>query len=151
VDLAYVARAAFAAAYLGGQGVLVLTAGARPDHAFGFRMFPEASTLEVRLSRDLGGGRLVPVRDGAWQARDPSGKIVRFDWHDRVREPALGVFDRVIFASYGADAQLARLKAALDDVATHIDADTETRALVLDVAVRKNGRDPKLVHLVHAR
>ena len=150
MDFGFAAKVAFATVYVAGQGALVLTAGQRPDRAFGFRMFPEASTLEVSLWREAGAGR-IPVRDGIWYAKDSAGRSRRFDGHDRVREPALGTFDRVLFASYGVDAQLARLHAALDDVATHVPDDAETRSLGLDVAVRKNGRDPEAVHFIHAR
>jgi len=145
-------RVAFGAAWLALQGVLVATAAARPDAAFGFRMFPEASTIDVHLSRRVDstsghGTMLVPVTDGEWIAHDKSGQPRRIKWRDRVREPALATFDRRIFASYGASAQLQRLQAALDDVATHTPDDAETRELVLEVDVRKNGREPYVVRM----
>ena len=40
-----------------------------------------------------------------------------------------------------------RSPAALDDVASHTPEDAETRRLLLDVVVRRNGREPRTVHL----
>jgi hypothetical protein len=139
----------FAAAWLSLQLGLVLTASRRPDGAFGFRMFPESSTVEVALFRELGRER-VPVTDGAWTARDASGVAHTFTWRDRVKRPELAAFDVEMHASYGAAAQLARWQAALDDVAAHIPADAETRRLTLDVTVRRNGREPHVVRLESA-
>lgn len=141
LDLGTRARVAFAACWLAGQAALVLTASARPDAVFGFRMFPEASTLEIHLSREIA-GRLVPVPGGEWSARDVSGQLRHFSWHDRVRDPVLSSLDARAFAAYGADAQLARLARALDDVADHLPEDAETIRLRADVVVRKNGREP---------
>jgi hypothetical protein len=139
LDLGPRARVAFAACWIAGQGALVLTAGARPDHIFGFRMFPEASTLEIHLSREVG-GNVVPAPGGEWSARDAEGQLRHFSWHDRVRDPILSAVDARVFASYGVDAQLARLQRALDDVADHVPEDGETLRLRADVVVRKNGR-----------
>jgi hypothetical protein len=145
-------RTAFAAAYLATQIALVGTAGARADHAFGFRMFGESSTMNARLFREIdassGHGTVkVPVENGAWVARDSDGAPQRVSWRDRIREPGLATFDTTFHASYGADAQLARLQAALTDVAAHIPQDAETRGLVMEVSVRKNGREPVVVTL----
>jgi len=129
----------FAACWLVGQAALVLTAGARADPAFGFRMFPEASTLEIRLSREVG-GHVVPAPGGEWSARDTEGQLRHFAWHDRVHDPILSAIDARVFASYGVDAQLARLQRALDDVADHVPEDGETVRLRADVVVRSNGR-----------
>jgi hypothetical protein len=146
-----------------GQVALVATARGRPDHIFGFRMFPEASTLEIHLFRDTretpgAGGTSsareegVPAAGGEWSARDGSGQLRRFSWRDRVRDPILGSIDARVFASYGVDAQLARLGHALDDVADHIEDDAETHRLRAEVIVRKNGGPPVTVRLEsHAR
>jgi hypothetical protein len=152
LDLGPRSRVVFALLWLGGQAALVLTAGRRADAAFGFRMFSESSTINVALARAVeapsGYGTVtVPVTDGAWNARDESGTMHRIKWRDRVLEPALSTFDTTMHASYGVAAQLARLQAALDDVATHIPDDAETKQLFLDVTVRKNGREPVVVHL----
>ncbi len=141
IDLGPRARVAFAACWIAGQAALVLTAAERPDHIFGFRMFPEASTLEIEVSRVTSGG-LAAAPSGEWSARDAYGQLRHFSWHDRVRDPILGTLGARVFASYGADAQLARLQAALDDVVEHIDGDDETRGLRADVQIWKNGRDP---------
>jgi hypothetical protein len=141
---------AFAALWVAGQGTLVLTAGRRADHSFGFRMFPEATTLEIRLEREVS-GRFVPAPGGEWSAGDGQGHSRRFSWHDRVRDPVLGSLDRRVFASYGADAQLARLQKALDDVADHVPDDHETVRFRAQVLVWKNGREPTAVTLVSHR
>ena len=132
---------AIASAWLAGQAALVLTAGERADHIFGFRMFPEASTLEVRLARvTRDGERAAP--GGEWSAHDASGQLRHFAWRDRVRDPVLSSLDARVFASYGAATQLARLQRALDDVANHVPDDGETLKLVAHVTVWRNGREP---------
>ena len=105
------ARVVFAGAWIALQASLVLSAAWRPDGAFGFRMFPEASTIEVHLERDVG-GTFVPVTSGGWSARDAAGQLRHFAWRDRVRDPVLSRLDVRAFAAYGADAQLARLQRA---------------------------------------
>jgi hypothetical protein len=139
-------RVVFAAFWIGGQAALVLTAGGRPDHIFGFRMFPEASTIEIHLWRDTGGGAARAAR-GEWSARDATGQLRHFSWRDRVRDPILSSIDSRVFASYGVDAQLARLQRALDDVAEHVPEDAETRRLRAEVTVRRNGGEPTTVSL----
>jgi hypothetical protein len=139
LDLGPRARLVLAACWIAGQATLVLTAGAREDHIFGFRMFPEASTLEIHLARVVG-GHVVPAPGGEWSARDAEGQLRHFSWRDRVHDPILSAIDARVFASYGLDAQLARLQRALDDVADHVPEDGETVRLRADVVVRKNGR-----------
>ncbi len=148
LDLGPRARVAFAACWILGQGALIVTAGARPDGVFGFRMFPEASTIEVHLSREVQGGRLLPAPGGEWSARDAAGQLRHFSWRDRVRDPLLSAVDQRVFASYGAAAQLARLQRALDDVADHVPEDGETQRLRAEVVVRRNGGEPARVVLV---
>ncbi len=143
-------RLVFAAVWIATQIALVLTAGSRPDGAFGFRMFSESSTLRLALYRELPGGVRVHVDGGTWTAHDAGGMARRFSWYDRVKRPEMSVFDTEIHASYGAAAQLARLQIALDDVAAHVPEDAETQRLLLDVTVRRNGREPYVVHLVSA-
>jgi hypothetical protein len=140
-----IGRILFAIAWIALQAFLISTAGRRPDGAFGFRMFAESSSIKVVLYREVRGER-IHVDDGAWFARDAGGTVRRFAWHDRVR-PDIGVFDREVHASYGARTQLARLQGALDDVAGHIAQDAETTRLVLDVTIRRNGREPETFHL----
>jgi hypothetical protein len=141
-------RVGFGVVWVAGQIALVLTAPLRADHIFGFRMFPEASTIEIHLTREVGGARF-PAPHGEWSARDGSGQLHAFRWSDRVEDPILSTIDRTVFASYGVDTQLARLQRALDDVADHAEArgDAETTRLDADVVVRKNGREPAMVAL----
>jgi len=143
-------RIAFALAWIGLQGGLILTANRRPDGAFGFRMFSESTTIKVSLYREVigpdGERTRVHVEDGKWSARDGAGQMRRFDWHDRVM-PNLAVFDIEWAASYGEAAQLERWKGALDDVFAHTSEDVETKRLVLDVVVKRNGHEPHTVTL----
>jgi hypothetical protein len=150
LDLGPRARVVFAAVWIVTQAGLVLTAGLRPDHIFGFRMFPEASTMTIHLLRTTPTGE-EPAPGGEWSARDAHGQLRHFSWRDRVRDPILASLDRRVFASYGVEAQLARLQRALDDVATHLDGDDETSRLRAEVVLSKNGRDPTTVSLVSGR
>src|SRR5437899_11167471 len=125
------ARLTFAAVWIAAQLALILTAGARPDAAFGFRMFPESSTVAAHLSRAIAGGDgVVDVKGAAWSARDRAGAPHRVEWtdYDKSGEHA---FDVTFFASYGVEAQLERWRAALDYVAPrHGRVDAQTQALV---------------------
>ena len=149
LDLGRRARVLVAVTWIAGQSALILTASRRADHIFGFRMFPEASTIEIHLWRDAGAGVTRTPR-GEWGARDASGQLRHFSWRDRVRDPVLSSLDSRVFASYGVDAQLARLQRALDDVVAHLGEDAETRQLRAEVVVRKNGGDPVVVTLLSA-
>jgi hypothetical protein len=128
------------------QGALILSAGGRPDHIFGFRMFPRR-----RPWKFTSGGKPPPAMaarwGGEWSARDASGQLRHFSWRDRVRDPVLASIDVNVFASYGVDAQLLHLARALDDVAEHLDDGGETRRLRAEVVVRRNGRAPESVTL----
>jgi hypothetical protein len=139
-DIGPRARIAFAVAWLLGQGVLVFTSGSRPDHIFGFRMFPEASQLQIRLARLTESGER-PALDGEWSALDSAGQLRHFSFRDRVRDPVLGSLDTRVFAAYGADTQLARLQRAIDDLAEHTPEDAETLRFVAHVSVWRNGRE----------
>ncbi len=141
VELGPRMRVAFAAAWIAVQVGLVVSAGGRADGLFGFRMFPEASTLQIQLARVTKSGER-PAAGGEWSARDLSGQLRHFAWRDRVRDPVLSSLDVRVFASSGAATQLARLQRALDDVADHIPEDEETLRLVAHVTVWQNGRDP---------
>jgi hypothetical protein len=143
------ARVLFAAGWVALQAGLVLTASCRPDGIFGFRMFPEASTLEFELTRVVG-GVAIPAPGGEWSARDAAGQLRHFSWRARVTDPVLSSPGTSVFASYGADAQLARLQRALDDVAVHEPEDAETERFVARVAVWRNGRGPSAVVLESA-
>lgn len=144
-------RLALGAVWVALQFTLIVTADRRPDAAFGFRMFTESSTMKVVLYRETIDAqrkrKLVHVDDGVWAARDAGGLVRTFTWSDRVRRRELAVFDKEVTARYGASATVSRLKAALDDVAAHVPDDAETRRFLLDVTLRRNGREPYVVHL----
>lgn len=136
------ARLVVAVAWVAGQIALVGTGPLRADGAFAFRMFPEASTIDVELYRVIsapsGQGTVrVPVRDGRWLARDRAGVLHGFRWDDRVKDGNLFPWGAPVHASYGANAQLERLARALNDVASHVPDDAETFRLVADVAVQR--------------
>ena len=103
-------------------------------------MFPEASTLEIHLTREARGQR-VPAPRGEWTAVDRAGVAHDFSWRERVRDPVLSTVDTRVFASYGIGAQLARLSRALDDVVDHLQDDAETRRLGAEVTLWRNGHD----------
>ena len=151
------ARIAFSFVFVAVQAALVLTAGDRPENAFGFRMFSESSTISYSLAREVkrsplaGDVVVVPVADGEWSAKDSQGVLRHVSWRDRVKRPELCVFDATFHASYSARAQLTRLGAALDDVATHTPDDQETVRLLMDVTIRHNGREPEVIHLTSVR
>ena len=154
LDLPPKARAAFFCAYLVAQAVILIRAERSPDFMFGFQMFNASSSMRIALLRQVrkkGHARLVPVRDGTWQAKDARGTVHSFHWQDRVHDGVLGNLDTYIHASYGLRAQLFRLQFALRDVAAHIPEDHETEALVADVETIKNGREATTVRLEAAR
>lgn len=138
-------RILVAALWVIAQLALVLTASRRVDGAFGFRTFGESSSIMLVLYREVEGtdgkrGR-VHVDGGVWTARDRSGTGHRFTWYDRVPTPG-AVFDQETISSSGAKAETTRLQRALDDLATHLPEDDETRRFLLDVTIRRNGREP---------
>jgi hypothetical protein len=145
-------RILFALVWVTIQAALIVTAGRRSDGAFGFRMFNESSTIHIALFREVsspeGSPKRVHVGDGVWTALASDGTRHRVSWYDRVPTP-YWIFDQEMHASYGADTQLSRLQSALDDVSGHLSPsdDAETRRLVLDVLVRRNGREPVLHRL----
>jgi hypothetical protein len=154
LDLDVRGRTLFGGLYLAAQAALVLSSPLRPDRVFSFQMFNESSTITIQLSRRVLGpdGRVLTVpTDGKWEARDEDGGRRWFSWNDRVRDPILGTLGRPVHASYGVGAQLFRLQRALDDAMAHTPHDTETRALVADVRVSKNGREPYGQRLESAR
>lgn len=125
------------------QSTLIATAGARPEHAFGFRMFGEASTISYslfRLVRDPDGRiREVRCENGRYSVQGRGTDRLFFDWHDWVKTRGLGSFDREIFASYGVAAQRARLQAAVESFAGQIRGDHETLRFVLRGYTSRNG------------
>jgi hypothetical protein len=153
LDLGARGRAVFCALFFGSEALLVATAGMRSDRSYGFRMFPEASTIVVHVSRRLDDGRLVPIEGGRWQARDCAGAVHAFRWGAMVRYPAPGQLDVPVGAPYGVESEVHRTRDALAWVATHTPEDCETRALVAHIEARKNGRavEPIDAEVAHAR
>jgi hypothetical protein len=144
LDLDVRGRTLFAGLYLVVQAALVFSSPLRPDGVFSFQMFNESSTISIRLSRRVHGptGEDLLPTPGKWEALDERGERRSFSWNDRVRDPILGTLGRPVNAAYGVDTQLFHLEQALEDVASHLEHDTETRALVADVEIRRNGREP---------
>jgi hypothetical protein len=136
------------------QAALVLTADRRVDFAFGFRLSPESSVVHITLYREVvapeGQRTRIHVDDGVWSANDAGGLRRRFAWTDRVRNHDLSVLDADTSVDGSAAATVAHLQAALDDVATHTAEDADTKRFLLDVTVRRNGREPSTVHLASA-
>ena len=151
-ELGRKSRFAVATLWIAGQAALILTGPKRADGAFAFRMFPESSTIEVHLVREVvaqsgHGVEEVPVENGTWLAHDSRGTLHRFRWDDRVKDANLFPYGEAVHASYGASAQLDRITRALDDVATHSQGDDDTVRLVANVVVRKNGGPPERVRI----
>ena len=154
LDLPLQARAVFFFAYLGVQAAILLHAQHSPDFVFGFQMFNASSDMKIALFRRVrrkGHARLIPIRDGVWEAKDAQGALHAFRWRDRVHDGVLGTLDASVHASYGLEAQLFRLQFALRDVAAHVPDDHETEALVAIVDTVKNGREYRQVRLEASR
>jgi hypothetical protein len=141
LDLGPRGRAALCAVFFGGEALLIATAGMRTDRSYGFRMFPETSSVTVHLSRRLDGGKLVPVEGNRWQARDCGGGVHGFAWGKLVRFPAPGKLDARVGAPYGVESEVARTHDAMVYVARNTPEDCETRALVAHVERVRNGRE----------
>ena len=129
----------------------------RPDHAYGFWMFHESSTVELRLYRIVavkveGGDTFryerIEARGGLgeWDAKDSAGVLKARSWRERVKQPELSTFGRRIPAAYGSSAVLARLRKALEDVSERTE-DADTCRFEIDATVQRNGRSDGLVPL----
>jgi len=143
-------RPLFFCAYLSAQLFLLLRAQYTPDLMFGFQMFNASSQLKISLFRKVrrrGRSRVISVRDGAWQTKDRSGARHEFAWQARVRDPHLNGLDQFRHASYGLEAQLFHLQAALSDFVQHLAGDEETEALIAEVDTLKNGHETGHVRL----
>lgn len=143
-------RPVFFCAYLLTQLALLIAAQRSPDLVFGFQMFNASSDFKITLFRKVrlrGRTRIVPVRDGVWEVKDRSGARHTYRWQDRVRYGRLATLNQFGHASYGLDAQLFRLQAALSDFVRHIPDDPETEALIAEVDTLKNGRERGHVRL----
>ena len=107
------------------------------------RLYPSLKIIKKSLESET----VFGSENGVWGAKSVDGRVHRFSWYDRVPRP-YWPFDQEMTASYGAATQLQRLQAALDDVAAHVPEDAETTRFLLDVTVRRNGREPVVQHLV---
>jgi|SRR5579883_2582178 len=140
LDLGPRGRTVLLALFFGSEAVLVGTATLRTDRSYGFRMFPESSTITVHLSRRLDGGVLSRVVDGRWEARDCGGARHAFSWGHMVRSPAPSRLDKPVGAPYGVENEVQRTEDAMRWVAAHTADDCETKAFVATVERRRNGR-----------
>lgn len=82
-------------------------------------MFPEASSITIHV-------------DG----------VTPREWMERVKDPILSNLDVPVNAAYGANAQLQRLQAAIDDAARE-----HRKEVTAHVMVSVNGREPHEVVL----
>ena len=147
-DLGPRARVAFAVAWLAAQVALIATAGLRPEHAFGFRMFSESTTAEMHLYRRTFDGELVSEESGGWWTRSQSGARVHLSMRDYIDAPELSFYDLRMPASYGQQAELWRLQQAIDQVLDRLGSDdVTTAAFVVDVKLRHAGGPPRTVRL----
>jgi len=115
------ARVVFAASYVALQAALIVTAAGRPERAFAFQMFSESCVVRLVLLREIDapsghGTVVVPAPRGEWAATDAEGGRHHLEWRDRVKTPILSTFDVFFEASYGAEAELSRMQAALDEL-----------------------------------
>lgn len=151
LDLGPRGRTIACAVFFGSEAILVATAGMRSDRSYGFRMFPESSSITVHLSRRLDDGSVVPVEKGRWEARDCSGAPHVVVWGKMVRSPAPWRLDVPVGAPYGVDSEVHRTRDALRWVLDHATDDCDTRALVAKIDARRNGRPPYEIELEAAR
>jgi hypothetical protein len=143
LDLGPRARVVACALFFGSEAILIATAGMRTDRSYGFRMFPESSSIVVHLSRRLNDGRLVSVdKTGRWETHDCAGARTFVQWNRLVRFPAPALLEATVGAPYGVDNEVQRTTDAMRWVLGHTPQDCETRALVATVDARKNGRAP---------
>jgi hypothetical protein len=140
LDLTTRGRAVFCALFFGSEVLLFATAGLRTDRSYGFRMFPEASTITVHVSRRLRDGSVVPVVGGTWTPQGCDGPPHPFVWGKMVRFPAPGRLDALVGAPNGVDNEVQRAHDALAWVAAHTPEDCETRAFVAHVEALRNGQ-----------
>jgi hypothetical protein len=151
-DLGPRGRAIVCAVFFGGEAILLATAGMRTDRSYGFRMFPESSSIVVHLSRRLSNGSLVAVgKKGHWDALDCAGGKHPFEWGKMVRFPAPARLEANVGAPYGIENEVQRTRDAMQWVADHTPDDCETRAFVATVDARKNGRPPYPIEIEVAR
>ena len=115
------------------QAGLILRGYHDPHKFFGYQPFNESDTWRARLWRVTADGERVPIVDGRWSG---------YDWDDLVGVPRLTGPERLRHANSGAPATIDFLDEALDWVADHTPADTETHYLEAEVTWFHNTRGP---------
>lgn len=121
----------FVVVVLLGQATLVVRSYWDPHNFFGFQPFNESSTWRADIVRVTADGRRVPI-DETW----PGG----YDWDELVGWGVLQHPDRLKHAYSGLGASLDFLDEAIDWVADHTPADTETLYLEAEVTGFRNTR-----------
>ncbi len=129
---------ALAVGILVGQAALLIRGYWDPHAHFGFQPFPESSTWRADIVRVTADGRRISI-DEPW----PGG----YDWDRLVRWRVLQHPERRKHAYSSLDATVDFLDEALDWVAEHTPADTETVRLEARVEGRRNTRGPVLIVL----
>lgn len=120
------------------QAVLVLRSYDDPHNFFGFQPFNESSTWKADVVRVTADGRRIPI-DEPW----PTGSgDDSYDWDDLVGWRVVQHPERMKHAYSGLDASLDFFDEALDWVADHTPADTETLYLEAEVTGFRNTRGP---------
>jgi hypothetical protein len=172
LDLGPRGRAVLCGVFFGSEALLIATAGLRSDRSYGFRMFPETSSIVVHVSRQIDGQdgsggsdgararRLVPIENGKWDAKDCSGATHTFVWGKMVKPPAPARLapdtrfkDPRVGAPYGVESEEHRTRDALQWVADHTPDDCETRGFVAVVDPTRNGQplEPVTIEVARAR
>jgi hypothetical protein len=123
----------FVAVVLVTQAGLLVRGYHDPHKFFGYQPFNESDTWRADLWRVTADGRRLPIDDGEWAG---------YSWNDLVGVPRLTDPDRTRHASAGAAATIDFLDEALDWVADHTPADTETSYLEAEVTWFHNTRGP---------
>jgi len=130
------ARAVFAAVLVTQVG-LAINGYREPHKYFAFQPFNESSTWQADIVRVTWDGQRIPV-DGPWSG---------YDWDTLVDMSALQHPDQLRHAYMGVGATLDFLDHALDWIAEHTPADSETRYLEATVTYFENTRGPQHVVL----
>jgi hypothetical protein len=140
LDLSARGRVVVCALFFGCETALVATAGLRSDRSYGFRMFPESSSVTVHLSRLRADGTVTPIEEGQWQTHDCQGQPHVVRWETMVRAPAPWRLNASVPAPYGVDSEIHRTRDAMQWVLDHTPEDCETQGLVAKIDVRRNGQ-----------
>lgn len=115
------------------QAALILRGYHDPHKFFAYQPFNESDTWRAELIRVTVDGRQIPVVDGVW---------LDYSWDELVGTPRLRDPGRLRHASSGAAATIDFLDEALDWVADHSPADTETLTWRAEVTWYRNSRGP---------